>query len=925
MGRCDYNYISYAPEDHEYFGCRRVVEREWEYIHKRRAAQETDEIAENEESSLASMTLEGRDEHGRVWNDEVELVARIHRTQVKDATEEGIKQQQQIPAEPPPDLTGIALSGGGIRSASFALGVLQALAYAGWLKKLDYLSTVSGGSYIGCSLSWLLHRKWKGESGEEIAYGLERRNFPYSSYPIVGMEEPGKTGASGKAVYKGRMLRHLRQHARYLTPGDGINLMSLLAVTLRNALFSVFVYGGLLALLLVLTGPYLFGKDLLYIVSRQQLPLVIVGLLSNNNAMAFAWLLGIAFLSTTILYVIFVTRLPRRVNTGYSVRYMYERWMGYLLVLLFVAVIIGALPKVYEWMGHPAKAAQASELHVSGTVSDLTVSGAGQVTIDSTTTAPTQMTLTATVQPVPVNAANASVDSGIIERLKNKIDNLSALAGSISTLLGAIASIWAYIQGGKGKKWIPTSVIVAVGMVALIFGLLLLTYSWALCMRGGNQDWSSSTLDTDRVVVLSVILAVFMLFPNLNYLSLLVYYRDRLMETFTPELPGAINVKGPIPGDVKSADSTHLFELIEKRDVSDLGPYHIINTNIVLVSSRIPKFRARGGDSFVLTPLYCGSNATGWCETSRNECSPFHGVTLPTAMAISGAAINSNAGSGGEGVTRSPMLSFLMGFFNFRLGYWVGNPKPEKDRLRDIAVDLDRPFNLVHMLVYRMLAFFSWGRGGSRPNAIYPGLMEIFLRKNLDENSRLIQLSDGGHFENMGLYELVRRRLKLIIVCDGTADPNYGFKDLANAMEKVRVDFGALIRFDCSDMAPLLPSQEVKVGANGEQRLSYSKKGYLLGSILYEDGEEGVLLYINTTFFPSLSADLYSYRMEHKEYPDQPTSDQLFDEMQFEAYRELGYQNAHRMMCDPEVVDNPVISRRLGAPHIGCKRNKRGR
>jgi len=83
----------------------------------------------------------------------------------------------------------------------------------------------------------------------------------------------------------------------------------------------------------------------------------------------------------------------------------------------------------------------------------------------------------------------------------------------------------------------------------------------------------------------------------------------------------------------------------------------------------------RGGDNFIMSPAYCGSNATGWRKTKEYMGGE---VTIASAMAISGAAVNPDAGCGGEGVTRQPFLSILMGMLNLRLGYWVPNPNPHE-------------------------------------------------------------------------------------------------------------------------------------------------------------------------------------------------------------------------------------------------------
>jgi len=459
--------------------------------------------------------------------------------------------------------------------------------------------------------------------------------------------------------------------------------------------------------------------------------------------------------------------------------------------------------------------------------------------------------------------------------------------------------------------------------------------------------WRSATLqNTGMLPWLAAVFLVFTIFANLNYLSIHRYYRDRLMETFMPDLPDAINVNGPVPGAPKSADSTPLYELLrEVGEPGQLGPYPIINANIVLVSSDIPKFRARGGDNFILTPKFCGSNATGWCETKH---SPFEDMTPPTAVAISGAAVHSNAGSGGEGATRKPWLSFLMGFFNIRLGYWASNPTPDGVRLQRVATILNRPLQMLpfqkgqnkllyvlRLIGHALFVILRWPlnyfillvqfllsllvrSSGNRPSAFYPGLLELYLRKHLDENSRLVQLSDGGHFENLGLYELIRRRLKLIIVCDGTADAKYAFDDLANAMEKIRADFGALIDFDCKDMHLLTPKADGAPNATAEAQVCFAQQGYLIGNITYFNREKGTLIYLTTTLFEAISADIYAYRKTHAEFPDQPTADQFFDEKQFEAYRELGYQTAYRMMCDDKIQNAADVQEILGKPDISC-------
>ena len=184
--------VKYCETDTTYFGAKIVVEEELEYIRKRRR-------------SLSKTTEQKAEE--------------------KPAEEDQLSK----------NLNGLALSGGGIRSASFGLGVMQALAHNGWLKKFDYLSTVSGGGYTGSSLSWLLSQNFDTQDKKTTRFGVEKENFPYGVYPMSGAHPKERLENSGKNLepiserYKGKLLRYLRQQAKYLTPGDGINALSLVA------------------------------------------------------------------------------------------------------------------------------------------------------------------------------------------------------------------------------------------------------------------------------------------------------------------------------------------------------------------------------------------------------------------------------------------------------------------------------------------------------------------------------------------------------------------------------------------------------------------------------------------------------------------------------------------------------------------------
>jgi len=281
-------------------------------------------------------------------------------------------------------------------------------------------------------------------------------------------------------------------------------------------------------------------------------------------------------------------------------------------------------------------------------------------------------------------------------------------------------------------------------------------------------------------------------------------------------------------------------------------PMHLVNCNVVMVGARQDRFRGRGGDSFVLSPRFSGSSATGWIETSKLGDGQF---TLATAVAASGAAASPHAGVAGRGITRNPLVSLLLSLTNVRLGYWVRNPRASQTPK----------------------TWHKW----FPPNLLAPGIRQGLFGSGTTENAFFIELTDGGHFDNTGLYELIRRRVRIIVLSQGSQDLGFSMDDLANAMERVRVDFGVHIRFT-SDTYPLGAMRPAELGA-------VVKRGWAVGTIKYPGtNSQGILLYLQATPIAGMNADTVSYWRRNPDFPNQTTADQFFDEEQLEAYRELG-------------------------------------
>ncbi len=702
--------------------------------------------------------------------------------------------KQRRPAFDHRHIRGLAFSGGGIRSASFCLGVAQALADADRLRRFDYLSTVSGGGYIGGALSWLWSRQWLKDDPQledRLPQGLGPDDFPFGTR---GRRFGGDERQHRYNRAQASLMRHLRQNGKYLTPGHGITGWSLLSIILRSLVMgfvSLMVFAGALFGAFYLLG--LFRPEEATSVFFRGLAL---------------WLLA-GFLLLQLLYMGTIAAFKYQkmrpgpggdnpgARRGYRLRRFFEIWIPRPLVLALLAYLMAAV----HWL-------------------------------------------------------QLSMLQGWVLQ-----------AGSLSVVLGAVSGVLG-AHGGTGGLLgrVPARVKVLIGAALMLLGLMVLA-DWGVdaLIRRYPEDYGYLL-----GAALLALLALAALLP-INTLSIHRYYRDRLMEAFMPD-PGRLLQQGSTREALR-ANQTGMHELAEGGNPE--APYHLINANVVLVESSIAKFRGRGGDNFIISPLYSGSNATGWIPT-RAFCGG--AVTLPTAVAISGAAANPNAGVAGKGLSINPLISVLMSVFNLRLGYWVGNPDHDDPKCQKRV-----------------------------PSYLWPGFWEVLFRKRMNERARFVQLSDGGHFENLAVYELFRRRARVIVVCDAAADPGYGFADLANALEKARVDFGISVELDRDCLQRLVPVHE-----NGDGE-AVAERGWVTAEIDYHDGrDKGVLVYIKTTFSRGLSAELYGYRRAHPTFPDESTGDQFFDEVQFEAYRELGWQLARQMLEEKALEQDPLLKRAFG-------------
>lgn len=280
------------------------------------------------------------------------------------------------------------------------------------------------------------------------------------------------------------------------------------------------------------------------------------------------------------------------------------------------------------------------------------------------------------------------------------------------------------------------------------------------------------------------------------------------------------------------------------------GLMHVVNMTLNLVGGKRLAWQQRRAESFTSTPLHSGSLFVGYRPT--RDYGGNSGISLGTAVATSGAAANSNMGY----FSPSPFVTLVLTFFNARLGWWLGNPG-----------------------VHGWDTYFR-----SHPKqALRPVLDEAFGLT--DDTNPYVLLSDGGHFENLGLYEMVLRRCRLVVVVDGSADPEGDYDDLGGAVRKIRVDFGIPVEFE----PPFLIYSREEAEKKG--RGAYCA----VGDIHYErvdadlGGRPGKLVYIKPALYGDEPRDIYNYGRSHEDFPHESTADQFFDEPQFESHRMLGY------------------------------------
>ena len=347
--------------------------------------------------------------------------------------------------------------------------------------------------------------------------------------------------------------------------------------------------------------------------------------------------------------------------------------------------------------------------------------------------------------------------------------------------------------------------------------------SLALCLPWWSPFHYLSGLGVLAILALALAL-VAVLVLNINLTGPHRFYRDMLAAAF-----------------VKKSDDDEDSVALEELNPTGRAPYHLVNTTVNLPSSTNSSLRDRKADFFLFSKHWCGSPVVGYDKTrawKMNAAKP----DLATAMAVSGAAASSHMG-----LDAMPTLVALMTFLNVRLGFWIRRP--------------------------------GYNRFPQAPG--FTCLMREMTGVAMSENRAWLNLSDGGHIENMGAYELLRRRCKYIICVDGEADPAFTFGGFMTLKRHAQLDFGVRIEPRLDVIRP-------------DPKTTHCQAHATLCRIHYPvaaDGRPaatGLFLYLKLSITGNESELIRRYRTICPDFPHQSTLNQFFDEEQFEAYRELG-------------------------------------
>lgn len=796
-------------------------------------------------------------------------------------------------------LVGLALSGGGVRSATFSLGLLRGLAKGGraatpaaapqpsngrtehpseqlsrqgLLGRFDYLSSVSGGGYVAAMLGRLAAKA----DGEPTPTG------------DCGMLEAERTLAG----HDSNVLGWLRRNGRYLSPG-GSRDIGIVVVTYVRALLAIhleFMVFCLMWGLLVIT-PHLWQY------STQVLSSAWKGWYSPWVALSAGLLMAVG--PGLIAGYWFTRDTPRPDANSWQARL--AQALQWLMAVALVTVVL--------WMQRDASAPVLDSLYAKGpsayAVTSLMI---GSVLLGQA------LCWAALVHPRMRKKGHALAAARLRNWLTRALHGVG-LAAALLLALGVLdAASWWLLQelltgsnawwggigaGGVGvlllrsfaqplqqlaadteghaREWLPKllGAISALGLLGLVMAWLV-TLQWLVFAPDSIEAISNAPPLMRAILVLLACVAWIALTSTNTHMpnstSLHAFYRARLTRAYL-----AVGNPARLPwlGLGRERSVRNVVEgddglLAHYRPEDQGAPIHLINTCLNETRDSDSNLYNADRKGALLTVSWRGMEV-GPSEVHRHASAEQAG-TVGQWVAISGAAA-----SPGAGAYTSRGLALLLYFLGIRLGFWIASPirTPGLRWLSQLGWDA---FPKPLMLTCEATATFM---GQERP---------------------WWYVSDGGHFDNTGVYPLIKRELDFILLSDASSDRHFQFSDLENLVRKARIDFGAEIDFYTREEASrlfTLCGADLTVLSPEDLRDNTSSRGVLLARIRYRErpdpnrpGQtcrpEGTLVIIKPNLHNALDVDVLSYAERNPTFPHEATSDQFFDEAQWESYHRLG-------------------------------------
>jgi hypothetical protein len=832
------------------------------------------------------------------------------------------------------DVWGLALSGGGIRSATFSLGLLRGLAREKLLSRFDVLSTVSGGGYVGSLLGRL--------------YDRERPDAQQITNPsvVAAADRVEKAMADGESTWFGWWLR---SNGRYLAPAGFADRLFAITIYLRNLLALHFEYG----LLAVIAGCLLAALDLgvwqgiaavgysphppalfdwltllkpwlptawlvLAVVLPIALHLVFAYWDSQWVARQFRWYcLGKAFVSATLLVAALQIRDMTQLSTAGDDTVALVNLLPGLAAVIVLLLATSALQARLMWRylldknkkqvarGEPEKDALA------------------------------EMRNQLTRQLMwCVGISLLILALGIAERLAwllafdTQVFETFDLGILLAVVSGVAQALMLSLGSTKGREQQPASPASRVvphllQLAGYLLAVALFVWWVSLVLKvsfdpvfpnfiksdGAPTDVIQPRFNAGWLTLLCIFgptaLYVVATGSNLGFLnlsSLHTFYKARLVRSYL----GATNNSRFSGRGAKSALETidenelttssirNVGKVAPGDDVSLAdykphlagGPVHIINTCVNQTAD--PKGRLFNRDrKGLLLSVRAGGDSRLSLEGWRSEFQGIGKLSVGGWMAISGAAA-----APGLGARTQRGLAALLTFAGVRLGYWLSRDE------RDGSAGSGYSF------IRRALTGMA-----SKSGALLQELSATFGAGPKDN----WYISDGGHFENTGVYPLLLERASVIVLADCGADPGYSFEDVENLVRKARIDLDITITFRQPRELSSLDSRITQSPAGGWcDSLGYfgtlqdlarddNESCLALATVEYPGApsfKPAILILVKPNTCTSVSMDVANYKRQNPLFPQEPTGDQFFSESQWESYFSLGTDLGKRLSND---------------------------